>query len=278
MIVLSDIHTHTHFCDGKNSPRQMLERAVEMGLYSYGFSGHAPVDLDGMECDWAMTKENEEKYFAEITSLKAELADKIIINCGCEMDAFSPIPTNAYDYLIGSVHYVLGRGGYVEVDRSPEYVKMGVEGYFGGSLDAYAEAYFALLSTIKKKTDCDVVGHVDLVTKFNEKDVSLAGAFCPENKKYRDAALDCVNELLGDCIFEINTGAMSRGYRSAPYPAPFILEHIAKKGGRVTITGDTHHADNICFKADMAREYARACGVKSHWVLGKNGSFSEYEL
>ena len=39
-------------------------------------------------------------------------------------------------------------------------------------------------------------------------------------------------------IVEINTGAMSRGYRSAPYPDAVLLRDLHDLGGRITISSD----------------------------------------
>ena len=51
--------------------------------------------------------------------------------------------------------------------------------------------------------------------------------FSMEDPVYRKAALDAVDVLLEkDRFFEINSGAISRGYRTAPYPAPVLLQHI----------------------------------------------------
>ena len=74
-----------------------------------------------------------------------------------------------------------------------------------------------------------------------------------------------------DVIFEINTGAISRGYRTAPYPAPFLLEAIRQKGGRVCITSDSHSADTIVHAFPHAAALAEAAGFRETWVLAKDG-------
>ena len=64
---------------------------------------------------------------------------------------------------------------------------------------------------------------------------------------------------------------MSRGYRSAPYPAPFLLEAIRKKGGRICITSDSHSAGTVTHAFPQAAELARACGFRELWVLAEGG-------
>ena len=37
-------------------------------------------------------------------------------------------------------------------------------------------------------------------------------------------------------IFEVNTGAMTRGYRTRPYPADFILDYVSVHGCGLVLT------------------------------------------
>ena len=40
MILKSNFHTHTTFCDGKSTAEEMVQRALELGFDRLGFSGH----------------------------------------------------------------------------------------------------------------------------------------------------------------------------------------------------------------------------------------------
>ena len=80
----SNCHTHTIYCDGKNTAREMVEAAIEKGFVSLGFSGHSPMKDKN---DWTMSAEDVSRYAEEINSLKGEYADKIDILCGIELDA-----------------------------------------------------------------------------------------------------------------------------------------------------------------------------------------------
>ena len=46
----ADLHTHTSFCDGKNSPEEMVRSAVEKGFDVLGFSGHSYTPFDETYC------------------------------------------------------------------------------------------------------------------------------------------------------------------------------------------------------------------------------------
>ena len=45
--MLANYHTHTTFCDGKNTPEEVILSAIEKGFSAIGFSGHGytPYDL-----------------------------------------------------------------------------------------------------------------------------------------------------------------------------------------------------------------------------------------
>ena len=64
-----NLHTHTRYCDGANSPEEMLEAAIAQGFDSIGFSGHAYVPFSSVYC---MSKEGTAAYIDHITRLKKE--------------------------------------------------------------------------------------------------------------------------------------------------------------------------------------------------------------
>ena len=116
--------------------------------------------------------------------------------------------------------------------------------------------------------------HFDLLTKYNEED----RLFDTSSRAYRHAALEALEAVLEqDAIIEVNTGAIARGCRVTPYPAPFLLREIAQKGGRVTLTSDSHSPATVVFGYRQALELLRSCGIQSLWVLSPSG-FREEEI
>ena len=63
----SNIHTHTTFSDGKNTPEEMIERAKELGFVSLGFSDHSETVFDPHYC---MASEKYSLYRSKISELK----------------------------------------------------------------------------------------------------------------------------------------------------------------------------------------------------------------
>ena len=112
---------------------------------------------------------------------------------------------------------------------------------------ALCENYFELVSHLVDKKKIDIIGHFDLLTKFNEND-RIFDTTC---ERYKNAWLKAVDKLVEkDVFFEINTGAISRGYRTEPYPSKEIVEYIKRKGGKFVLSSDAHHANNIAFEFD----------------------------
>ena len=254
MTVTSNFHTHTTYCDGKSTPEETVQAAIEKGMTALGFSGHAYTPFDASFC---MSLENTKKYKTEIVRLKEKYAGQIEIYCGLEMDYFSEADTDGFDFLIGSVHYVEKDGAYFSVDESTQTFQETVRRVYQGDYYAFAEDYFNLVSRVVEKTKADIIGHFDLITKFNEGE-KLFSESCPRYVNAWDAALRSLIPL--GKPFEINTGAMQRGFRSAPYPSVPILKKIKEYGGKILISSDCHQADAVDFAFDAAVSAARKGG------------------
>lgn len=268
MIPRSNLHTHSVFCDGKNTPEELVQAAIDLDMCSLGFSGHAALPFDG--CDtWCMFGEKLRDYRETVLSLKKDYADRIEIALGIEQDYFSPALTEAYDYVIGSVHYVCPEGQAMATDINPEEFIADLQKYYGGDALRLAKDYFALESDVVKKTHCDIVGHFDLLTKFNV----ACGYLDEDSSAYQSLALEALDAVLeSDPLIELNTGAMARGRRKIPYPAPFLCKRIAEKKGRMIFGADAHFASKLLFGFDDAIEYARSCGFRELWYY-QNGKF-----
>ena len=242
-MITKDLHMHTCYCDGKNTPEEMVQSAIEKGLTTVGISGHSYTFFDESYC---MQKADIPRYLAECRYLRAKYFDQIHVLCGVEQDYYSGCPTDDFDYVIGAVHYIKVEGEYIPVDESIEILRAAVQKHFDGDVYALCEAYFATVADVVKKTECDIIGHFDLISKFIEKEPF----FDVTHPRYAAAWQKAVDELLKHNVpFEINTGAISRGYRTQPYPSEEMREYIREKGGRFVLSSDAHSKENIgyCF-------------------------------
>ena len=259
---MTDFHIHTSYCDGNDTPREMVEEAINRGFSAIGFSGHSYVSFD----DCCMSLENTEHYRRDIATLKQEFDGRLEIFCGIEQDFYSPYPPLNFDYVIGSVHYIKKGDEYHPVDLSLQVLDKLLEEHYNNDFDSFAEDYFQLLTDVVSVTNADIIGHFDLLSKFSEQYPR------PFTDRYKTAALTALHELLKyDRPFEINVGAITRGYRTSPYPADFILKEIRSQGGRIIINGDCHNKLWLGDHLDTVRRFAVANGFKTEVILTNDG-------
>ena len=264
--IKSNLHTHTHFCDGADSPREMVEAAIDMGLETLGFSGHSYTSFDSSYC---MSLEKTEEYRREIERLREDYRDRIHILCGIERDFYAEYPERPFDYEIGSVHYVKLGGELCVVDsgldKLLDAVKYHCDGNFYKCIREYYRTVAAFADRIEK---CDIIGHFDLITKYNE-DGSL---FDIEDPRYRRPAFEALDALLEKgMLLEVNTGAIARGYRKNPYPELSLLRYIAEKGGRVTLNSDCHQKEALLCAFPQAVQGLKYAGFRSVCVMTRTG-------
>lgn len=268
IMLKSNCHTHTTYCDGKNSAREMIEAAISKGFISLGFSGHSPMKNKN---DWTMTEEKTKLYTEEIRSLKEEYSERIDILCGIELDNdFDGVNPDDFDYVIGSVHQLKKDETVYDIDYTADILKKATDELFGGSFNRMSKYYYDTLADFIINTKVDVVGHIDLITKFN-LDVAL---FDESDCEYRKNVFDAVDRILEkrpDVFFEVNTGAMYRVGKKTPYPAEFILRYIKERGGKITLTSDSHNTESLDFAYEKAIGFIRKCGFNEIFYITSDG-------
>ncbi len=261
-----NLHTHSTYCDGKDALEDIVLAAMEAGFDSIGFSGHSYTPFDESYC---MSEKGTEAYFAECRHLCDKYKGKIAVHTGIEQDLYAPASPFSFDYVIGSVHYIRVGDEYIPVDVDAETLKKAAEKHFGGDMYALVEAYYDTVASVAEKTRCHVVGHFDVITKFTER----TGIFDPCNERCIAASVRALDRLLAyPIIFEINSGAVAKGYRSEPYPSKSLLSLIAERGGKITFSSDCHDKSKIGCHFDEMKALARAAGFKECYVL-RDGMF-----
>ena len=283
-----NLHTHTTYCDGNNSPEEMVLDAISAGFDVLGFSGHCYTSYDERYC---MSREDTERYQAEVRQLAEKYKDQIQILCGIEQDRYGDDSAAGYDYAIGSVHAFFRpctpeemrevrahapesiipdeNGCYIYADWSDQAMEWAIANLYDGDPAALAEDYFEAVASYAGDADIQIVGHLDLLTKFEELRVQQGKQplFDTEDPRYLEAARRAIEALAAaGCpsgtgkIFEINTGAISKNYRTGPYPSLPLLRMIYEAGGRIMINSDCHAAGKLDCGYELAAELARKAG------------------
>ncbi|MDR1064936.1 MAG: histidinol-phosphatase HisJ family protein [Oscillospiraceae bacterium] len=263
---LCELHAHTIYTDGANTCEEMVLAAIDAGLETFGISEHAstsvPFDTGNLSA------ETLPLYLGEMRALKTKYAGKITLFTGVEQDLLGDMPTDRFDYVIGSTHFIQKNGEYRFVDDGADGQRETADRLFGGDFLAFAEEYYKAEATVARVTKCDIVGHFDLIAKNNEG----GRIFDDSRPRYRDAAIYAMEEILKTVrLFEVNTGAMYRANRSEPYPAPWLLCELLSRGGEVILSGDAHATASVAYKFPEMEELLRSAGFKYRKILTPSG-------
>lgn len=266
--ITANAHTHTTWCDGKNSAEEMVRAALAAGFQCIGFSGHSYTWFDE---SYAMSLEGTKRYRQEIRRLAQAYRGQIDIRLGTEWDWHSQDTDPAdYDYVIGSCHYLYSpvSQAYYTIDYTPQELKRCLQEGFDGDADAMVCAYYKNVAEMATQRRPDIVGHLDLLRKLNAQGCyfdETAPGYLKQACRAADACMEA------GCIIEINTGGVYKGYRDTPYPAEPILRYIARSGGKITVNSDAHDAKGIDFMFSEALQLAKDCGFSSLWQLTADG-------
>ncbi len=261
-----NLHIHSTYCDGKDNPEEIILEAIKRGFDSIGFSEHSYMWFSNYP--YQMKVEDMPKYKSEILSLKEKYKDQIGVFCGLEYEMFSDIPIDNFDYIIGSVHYLELDGRILGFDRGFNETITYLNENFDGDGLRFAKKYYETISELPTKGNFDIIGHFDLITKNNEK-----GEFIKtDSKQYIEYGFEAIHALKNKIpFFEVNTGAIARGYRSSPYPQIDFLKEFKECGFGAVITSDCHDKNFINCYFDESRELLLEAGFKSRYILTDNG-------
>lgn len=261
----SNMHTHTNFSDGAHSVEENIRAAIDKSMISLGISDHCYTYFDTSYCIQA---DRLAEYKAEVRRLQKKYADQIEIYLGVELDGFARLPDRAdYDYIIGDCHYVNTPDGYRAIDLAKDDFVSLVNNYFDGDAVKLAMSYYESYTQCVREMRPELLGHIDLCTKYSLVDES--------DPRYIKAASEALAASLEAVPFiEMNSGAISRGYRNDPYPAVFLIDLIKELGGKIVLSSDSHDAGALTCWFDKGVELLRSRGVRSIAVY-KGGKFEE---
>ena len=260
-----DLHIHTTWSDGAHTMEDMVRAALERGFSAIGISDHSYTDFDLRYC---MKPEQMEPYHREIDRLKQAYAGRIEVYAGLEWDGYTTLPDRErYDYLIGDCHYIKTAHGSFSVDHAKDEQWQTIREQFGGDALANARAYFDTYVARTRLHRPDILGHFDLCAKFG---------FMPEDSPaYRDLAAQALLACLEVTpVVELNTGAIARGARAVPYPAPYLWQLLREHGGKLILSSDAHRAENMAFGFDEALSRLEQAGF-DHVITLRKGKLEE---
>ncbi|WP_326909444.1 histidinol-phosphatase [Sedimentibacter sp. MB31-C6] len=272
---LTNLHTHTNYCDGKYCAEDMVIAAINSNMQSIGISSHGPTQFVS---NWNIQKYNVEKYITEIELLKEKYKDTIEIFVGMELDYIPGIGfeetsielMDRLDYYIGSVHYLdtFKNGVMWTVDYNIEELILGIKESFNENTKLAVETYYNHISEMVVKYEPPIIGHLDLFKKNNKNNI----LFDEKSDWYIQIIEKCLNIIKKtSSIIEVNTGGIARGYTKEQYPSTFILKMIKEKGIPIIINSDAHDINGIACNFDEMYKLVFDLGFESLSYLSKDG-------
>ncbi len=246
----SNFHTHTVFSDGAHTMEENIQSALTLGMRSLGFSDHSFTAFDLKYC---MRQEDFIPYLNCIAEMKQRYQDRLPVYAGLELDYYSEADTSALDYWITSVHYIVKNSSFYPLDHSPDMQRKCIQDLFSGNTIDFAKYYFDMVTEAVERTKPTFVGHFDLINKFS--------LMPTESEDYRRAACAALRQVVTYCPYvEVNTGAMSRGWRTAPYPEDFLLKTLLESGGEVVLSSDSHSKNHLTYYFDESVSLLKKMG------------------
>ncbi len=272
---LSNIHTHTHWCDGQGSVQELCQAAWEKGFVSIGISGHGPVPFKN---DCNMRQEDLASFRQEVAEAKEFWRGKLEVYIGLEVDfvqglcgpADGRLRRSDWDFLIGSVHWLLppegapGGAPPFAIDGAVPNLKEAIQHYYQGDGKALCIDYWRAVQNMVLAGGFDMVAHLDLIKRHNE----ALMFFNADEPWYQRAALQCI-ELIGqkDLICEINTGGFTRGHCRELFPSPALIQHLKVHNVRISINSDAHAPSQLDGHYRQTRTYLLEHGWQAQYIL-----------
>ena len=249
-----DYHMHTPRCNhAVGEVREYADVAMQKGLKEIGMSDHSPMP-NGFDAAWRMSQEELPSYLQEVEQVRDELQGQLIVRVGLEADFYpstevavqSMIDSYAWDYVMGSVHYI-GDWAFDNPDEEYRWKAMDVE-------DAYCD-YFELVTQSAETKMFDVIGHPDLIKKFGQR--------APANSSRVDKAETRMLEAVkgADMALEISSAGLRKPVGEI-YPHARIVEKAAKMGIVFTFGSDAHVPHEVGQGMDACLDVLQQHGVR----------------
>jgi histidinol-phosphatase (PHP family) len=240
---------HTPLCrHASGEPAEYAARALAVGLTEIGFSDHSPMRRDDFD-NWRMRFDQLEEYVQKVrrvqkdaTGLTVKLSLEIDYLPGQEDWIRELAGCQAWDYLIGSVHYVSDSWA---VDN-PEMVAKWKERDAG---EVWA-VYFDRLTQAAESGFFDIIGHADLPKKFN---IYPKQDCTPLFERFLSVAQK------KNVAIEINTAGLRKECREM-YPSPAFLQLAARHKVPITFGSDAHAPSEVGAGFVEAVAQAQAAG------------------
>lgn len=275
-MIFSDYHTHTLYSNhGHGHPSDVVATAIEQGLQSIGLSEHFPLPVDFTESSGGTSNmhwDQIDQYVAEVRQAQEKWGHRIKILLGFEVDYLpaaddimrANLASYPADYYIGSVHIVDRYRSKQEnwlIDYTAQDFEEGL--LENGGAQAVYTRYYELVRNFAQSYDHQIVGHLDLIKKFNNND----RLFDTQSAHYLsqvEATLDILKAT--NKIIEINTAGLFKAVGEI-YPSDQILQMMLHRNIPICLSSDSHQPEHIAREFPRTWERLQTLGFKKLTTL-----------
>ncbi len=255
--------------------RGVVQAAVDAGFTTYGLSEHAP----RFKPEHLYPEEQHlaprdlqvtfQRYVASALALRQQYEERLELLIGFETEAL-PVDTWAqqmqeirraapFDYMVGSVHSI----GDTWVDLNPATTERAAEAC--GGFEPMRCLYFDRLAQLVETLRPEIVGHVDLIRRFEPADFRFGATAMQHAERVLEAARASGSAL------EVNAAPVRRGFGPV-YPGPQVLARACLMGVPVTLGDDSHGPDGVGVGLDACLEAIAAAGYHEvHYLTRREG-------
>lgn len=259
--MFADYHVHTEFSDDSVYPMEdVIRDAVKMGMDEICITDHVDYGVktdweEGMEIQYRkgdpLTNVDYPRYMEKIGRLREEYAGKITIRTGMEFGVqthtipqfealFARYP---FDFIILSIHQVEDKEFWTQDFQR------------GRSQKEYNERYYQeMLDVVKAYKNYSVLGHMDLIKRYDEAGIYPFGEVEP-----------MIREILKVVIadgkgIELNTSFHRYGL-AEPMPSMDIFRLYRELGGEIVAIGsDSHKPEHLGAYIGEGKEILKEAG------------------
>ncbi|MDA9909154.1 histidinol-phosphatase HisJ [Gammaproteobacteria bacterium] len=258
------------FCHhAKDSLEDVIKAYIDQGFTWVGITEHmAPLsdafrypDEAEDQQSAASLREQFFSYFDECQKLKNKYSDQIEIFSAFETESYEGaeafiiylVEELKPDYLVGSVHHV----NSICIDYDEEHFRQAVT--TAGSLEALYLDYFDVQFEMLQALEPAVVGHFDLIRKFDPDYLHTL-----QNKKIWQRVkrnLDFIARK--NLILDFNLRGFDKA--SEQYPSMPVLKEALAMGIAVVPGDDSHGVASVGRNYDRGIEILRSLGASTDW-------------
>lgn len=267
-MISADLHSHTCFSHGRNTPFEMHHAAERKNLSVLGFTEHSP-----RPAGYDYSNEYREKleshlgdYISQVQAIKKNAAgnpQRCQVLLGMEMDWLSGqldfIERAArvwdFDYLIGSVHFI-GHWGFD--DQAAAWSDLSQE-----ECDKIYSEYFETCLAMVKSELFQIAAHPDLIKIYSINRFKI-WLDRPGSKVVIRRYLAALRD--SGMAMEISSAGLRKACGEI-YPAPAIAAMASEMNLSISLASDAHSVQDVAGDFVALEKYAKSFGFHNQTIF-----------